>query len=97
VTIYVDPLFTWPGKSGQWCHMATDGDLSELHAMADKIGMQRRWFQNKPRHPHYDLRPSKRVLAVRYGAIEVSGGELVRRCVMQKPAAPTPVAEQGGE
>lgn len=80
MAIYVDPVFTWPGK-GQWCHMMTDGDLSELHAMAERLGLKRAWFQNKPRHPHYDLRPSKRALAVQYGAVEVTGVELVRRCV----------------
>lgn len=77
--VYVDPLFNYPGKKGQWCHMATDGDLSELHALADRIGLKRAWFQDHPLHPHYDLSPNKRTLAVQAGAVEVSAKELVLR------------------
>jgi len=76
--IYVDDVKKYP--SGNWSHMMTDGDLSELHEMAAKIGLQRRWFQNKPRHPHYDVRPSKRTLAIENGAIAVSSSELIKRC-----------------
>jgi len=50
--IYVDDLQDYP--SGRWCHMATDGELDELHVMAAKIGLKRSWFQNKPRHPCAD-------------------------------------------
>lgn len=83
MAVYVDDLVTYKGKgrlSGQWCHMMTDGDLSELHAMAQRIGMRREWFQNNPNHPHYDLRPSMRAAAVKAGAIEVDGIEMVNRC-----------------
>lgn len=77
MTIYVDELTNW-GKKGTWAHMATDGPLDELHAMAAKIGLKRAWFQGgNSRHPHYDLRESKRLLAVQYGAQEVTGVELV--------------------
>lgn len=44
--------------------------LEELHAFAARLGLRRRWFQNK-RLPHYDLAPSKRRLAVSLGAIEL--------------------------
>lgn len=68
-----------------WCHMMTDDltdtGLAELHAMATRIGLKRAYFQNKGRLPHYDLTPSKRTLAVRCGAQEVSGREMVTRCV----------------
>lgn len=53
-----------------WCHCWTDGPIEELHQLMEKIGMKRSWFQNHPRHPHYDLVPSKRKLAIKYGAIE---------------------------
>jgi len=62
MTVYVDELQSYTGKgrlSGQWCHMMSDCDVSELHAIADQINMDRRWFQDHPSHPHYDLRPSK--------------------------------------
>lgn len=48
-------------------HMIADTP-EELHAMADKIGVQRKWFQGD----HYDIAKSKRALAVKFGAIEVS-------------------------
>lgn len=51
------------------CHMLADR-VEDLHAMADKIGIARRWFQNK-RYPHYDICKSKRALAVKHGAIEI--------------------------
>lgn len=77
--IYVDDLHDYP--SGRWCHMATDSELSELHALAAKIGLKRSWFQNRnPRHPHYDLRPSKRALAIQHGAQAVDSFEMIRRC-----------------
>jgi hypothetical protein len=51
--------------------------LDELHAMADKIGIQRKWFQNKS-IPHYDICKTKRALAIENGVKEVSSRELVK-------------------
>ncbi len=79
MTVYVDESI-FPFRGQKFCHMATDGDLEELHRMADKIGMLRIWFQDKPGHPHYDLSPEKRALAVQHGAVEVTSLELVRIC-----------------
>jgi hypothetical protein len=54
------------------CHMVADSD-DELHAMAARIGVSRRWHQGPPRHDsHYDIALSKRRLAVKNGAVEVS-------------------------
>jgi hypothetical protein len=58
--------------------MVSDRSVVELHAFASEIGLKRRWFQDGPR-PHYDLRPSKRRLAVTKGAKEVNTRVLVRR------------------
>lgn len=84
--VLVDELKDYPngpGGRGRWCHMGTDdhtdAGLAELHAMAAHIGLKRSWFQDKPRFPHYDLTPSRRVLAVRNGAQEVNAFEYVRR------------------
>ena len=54
--------------------------MEELHAFAVALGLRREWFQNHPRHPHYDLPPDKRELALEMGAVSVSSKELVRRC-----------------
>ena len=72
MAIYVDRLVDYhrAGKmAGFWCHMTADS-LPELHKMADKIDLKREWFQNHPIHPHYDIRPSKRRLAIANGALE---------------------------
>lgn len=52
------------------CHMFTDGPLEDLHAMAERIGMNRSWFQDEGDLPHYDLNPRRREAAVRAGAVE---------------------------
>lgn len=81
MSIYVDPLrdyqaITGQGLPGLWCHMLTGSDLEELHLFAEQIGISRRRFQPHPRHPHYDLNPSARQIAVVLGAIELSTREL---------------------
>lgn len=79
MTIFVDGLRTYPLTMIQrearwygklWCHMTTDGPIEELHAFAAMIGMKRRWFQEHPRHPHYDLVPGRRQRAIAQGARE---------------------------
>lgn len=82
MSILVDPLIDYgrgPNGHKVWCHMMSDGGIDDLHAMAARIGLRRSWFQNKPGHPHYDLTPSKRALAVRYGAEQVSSVEMIER------------------
>ena len=54
------------------CHMIADSD-KELLAMADKIGVQRKWHQYPgTTRSHFDICLSKRRLALRAGAVEVS-------------------------
>jgi hypothetical protein len=66
--VYVDDAI-WPFGRMMMCHMLADS-RDELHAMADKIGVSRRWFQDKT-VPHYDLCKSKRSLALRSGAFKI--------------------------
>ena len=68
MTVYVDTA-RHPFKGYVMCHMVADS-LDELHAMADKIGMERRWFQAPPKasHPHYDIPEHKREQAISLGA-----------------------------
>ncbi|WP_353641360.1 DUF4031 domain-containing protein [Mesorhizobium sp. WSM2239] len=53
------------------CHMWAD-TLDELLAMADRIGVNRKWLQQPPKASwvHFDIAQSKRALAVEAGAIE---------------------------
>lgn len=68
VTVYVDTA-RHPFNGYVMCHMVADS-LEELHAMAEKIGMQRRWFQTPPKasHPHYDVPEHRRTQALALGA-----------------------------
>lgn len=63
-------------RSMVMCHMVAD-TAEELHAMAARIGVERRWFQANASFPHYDICRSKRALAIRCGAIEIDRRELV--------------------
>ena len=63
------------------CHLTCEGDIEVLHAFAARLGLRREWFQDHPRHPHYDLTRSKRRRAVQLGAVEVRAKEQARhRC-----------------
>lgn len=77
----------WPFGRMIMFHMAST-DLDALHEMADKIGIKRKWFQDAHRgtklhHPHYDISKSKKLLALRFGAVEVNDRELVKICFPQ--------------
>jgi hypothetical protein len=74
VTVYVDDMRAKYGRMIM-CHMLADSP-EELHAMADRIGVQRKWFQSRASSPHYDIALSKRSLAVAHGAVEVIGREI---------------------
>lgn len=72
MTVYVDDMKAAYGRMVM-CHMLADTD-DELHAMADRIGVSRRWWQSpaKTSGSHYDIALSKRALAVRAGAVEIT-------------------------
>lgn len=84
MAVYVDDMRASFGRMVM-CHMVAD-TLEELHAMADTIGVARRWYQGPPvtRMPHYDIALSKRALAVQAGALEIQQREtpaVARRCL----------------
>ncbi|WP_439392569.1 DUF4031 domain-containing protein [Bradyrhizobium sp. PMVTL-01] len=70
MSVYVDEA-KYPFGRYVMCHMWADS-REELFAMADRIGVQRKWFQCPPKASweHFDIAKAKRTLAVRYGAIE---------------------------
>jgi hypothetical protein len=96
MTIMVDNLVAWPGKAksgGRYfgsgkesCHMTTDGDMEEIHAFAARIGLKRAWFQEHKILPHYDLTPARRAAAVRAGAVEMNGTDMLRAYKAAKAA-----------
>jgi len=70
MAVYVDDMRAPFGRMIM-CHMLADSD-DELHAMADRIGVARRWHQKAGTYQsHYDIALSKRSLAVAHGALEI--------------------------
>ena len=65
------------------CHMIGD-TVAELHDMADRIGLRREWFQPRSR-PHYDLSKTKRLEAVKAGAVEFDRRGIVEVMKRQMP------------
>lgn len=83
MTVYVDDMKARYGRLIM-CHMIADSD-DELHAMADRIGVARRWHQSPPRHhSHYDIAQSKKALAISFGAIVITTQEVAMMCRMRK-------------
>ncbi len=71
MTVYVDDMDA-PYRRMIMSHMVADTD-EELHAMADRIGVQRKWHQKAGTHQsHYDICKEKKALAILYGAKAIS-------------------------
>lgn len=84
MSVYVDDMQAGFGRM-KMCHMIADS-TAELLAMADEIGVARRWIQKAGTpHEHFDVCLAKRRLAVAHGAKEITQRELgqkifERRC-----------------
>lgn len=77
--VYVDDMSANFGRM-KMCHMIAD-TTEELVAMADKIGVARRWLQKPGSHQeHFDICKSKRVLAIQNGAQAITLRELAMKC-----------------
>ncbi len=75
--VYVDDMRAKYGRM-TLCHMIADTS-DELHSMAARIGVARRWCQREgTRKEHYDVCLAKRAEAVKAGAVEVTRRELAR-------------------
>ncbi len=71
MAVYVDDMRA-PFGTMIMCHMLADTS-AELHAMAKRIGVLRKWCQSEGTYSeHYDVSTSKRNLAVRCGAVEIT-------------------------
>ena len=92
MSVYVDaPIWTF-GRM-KMCHMTAD-TTEELLAMADKIGVSRKWIQYPGTwKQHFDICKSKRALAIRHGAVELSQREAADRIRMRREKARNGSAE----
>ena len=91
---YVDDMEA-PFEGMVMCHMVSDND-AELLAMADTIGVARKWHQ----HPgtarsHFDISKSKRALAIKAGAREITWRQagmiarMRRQALASQPVVPS--------
>lgn len=87
MSVYVDDMRA-PFGNMVMCHMWAD-TREELFAMADRIGVARRWFQRpasagvvgmNASWEHFDIAQSKRSLAVSFGAIETDRYGPIEHC-----------------
>jgi hypothetical protein len=82
VTVYVDDMRAKFGRLIM-CHMIADTE-AELHVMADKIGVQRKWHQGD----HYDIALSKRKLAIEHGAVAITWRQCGAMSYFQRAGEP---------
>lgn len=80
--VYVDDMYRT--ALGQYrgmamSHMVADSD-DELPAMADRIGVARRWYQGD----HYDVAASKRELALAAGAVPITLRQCAAMCYRRR-------------
>jgi hypothetical protein len=61
------------------CHLIATTD-AELHAMADRIGVARKWHQGD----HYDVCQSKRRLALKFGAVAITWAQCGHMAVARR-------------
>jgi hypothetical protein len=74
VACYVDTVREYPTaglRHTRFCHLLAD-TRAELHAMADELGVPRRYFQDHPWRWHHDLPEPLRERAVALGAREIT-------------------------
>ena len=79
MTVYVDDMEAPFGRM-LMCHMIAD-TRSELLDMVDRIGVARKWIQQRGTHQeHFDISKGRRALAVKQGAVEIPMRELAEMC-----------------
>lgn len=86
MTVYVDDMHRLPmGRLGRMkmSHMIADTE-AELHAMADRIGVARRWYQGD----HYDIAMSKRDAAIAAGAVPITLRQLACMAALRRKGLP---------
>jgi lysyl-tRNA synthetase class I len=90
VAVYVDDMHTTKmGEFGRMkmCHMIADSS-EELLAMADRIGVARKWLQHAGTpSEHFDIAQAKRAMALQNGAKAITMRELGRKLMERRQAA----------
>ena len=91
MAVYIDDaVHPWRGE--RWAHLMAD-TLPELHALAQRLGIPRRAFQNRPSGAHYDVPAPLREQAIALGARGISrhtDRELLRAVIANARAQYSP-------
>lgn len=94
MAVYVDDMRAKFGRMVM-CHMFADS-TAELLAMADKIGVARKWLQRGGTYrEHFDIALSKRALAVAAGANEITRHQVAAMMKNRREAAAKALRHQG--
>ncbi len=86
MSVYVDDMYRYPmGRFSRMkmSHMIADTE-AELHAMAARIGVARKWYQGD----HYDIAMSKREEAIAAGAVAITLKQLACMSALRKRGLP---------
>jgi len=87
MAVYVDDMEA-EFRTMIMCHMIAD-TTQELLEMVDKIGVQRKWIQHPNTYKeHFDIAKSKRALAIRHGAIQITWREYAEKIDERKDKMP---------
>jgi hypothetical protein len=90
--VYVDDIVDWGEVARlkglrwtKWCHLWADTH-QELLDMASRLKLKPEWIQGlNTKDEHFDLIPSKRTLAIKYGAKPISWREMADQLYPEKP------------
>lgn len=82
MTVYVDDMRA-RFRRMIMCHMIADTE-AELHEMAVRIGVARRWYQRD----HYDICLSFRAKAIQFGAVEITQRQLAAMSWLSRRGQP---------
>ncbi len=96
MTVYVDDVRHRFGRMVM-CHMWADS-LDELLAMADRIGLARRWLQQPPKASwvHFDVSLGMKARAIEAGAVLADKYAPIEHCARLGIASGDPVRVQIG-
>lgn len=84
MSVYVDDMEAAFGRMIM-SHMIAD-TTEELLAMADAIGVARKWIQNKGTYrEHFDICKQKKVLAIKHGAVSITMKQLGEKLIAKRP------------
>lgn len=75
MAVYVDNVRI-KSRGHLWCHLVADSE-NELHVFAQRLDLNRSWYQKNASYPHYDITVGQREIALKLGAIEGTRKQII--------------------